>query len=129
MQTTAKELIEEVRKIAKENPDFVYAKQEGRTNDDNCSYFGRAIGDETGTPCIVGQALKNLEVDTSALKEYEVLSIGSAIGDVLARELVAVEYTDSERQWLDRVQYSQDIMGSWGEAVVYADKLGVVHAA
>lgn len=127
--TTSKELIEEVRKIAKENPDFVYAKQEGRTTDDNCSYFGRAIGDETGTPCIVGQALKNLEVDTSTLKKYEEHNAGMAIGDVLEREILDVKYNNTELNWLNRVQFSQDIMGGWGEAVEYADKLGVESAA
>lgn len=119
--TTSKELIEEVRKIAKENPDFVYAKQEGRDTDDKCSYFGRAIGVGLGTPCIVGQALKNLEVDTSALKVYEEEVLGIQIGDVLERELLNVEYNDSELNWLNRVQFSQDIMGSWSEAVSYAD--------
>lgn len=127
--TTSKELIEEVRKIAKENPDFVYAKQVGRTTDDNCSYFGRAIGDGLGTPCIVGQALKNLELDISALEIHEVQGLGIAIGVVLERELLGIAYTETDRRWLDRVQFSQDLMGSWGEAVEYADKLGVEDVA
>lgn len=118
--TTATELIQEVRKIAAERPDFIYSNQGVDTN--LCSYFGRAVGDESGSPCIVGQALKNLEVNTEELWEVEHAGKDSDIGTVLGRGYVDIECTGIEAMWLARVQMRQDDGLSWAEAVEEADK-------
>ena len=121
MMTTAAELIQEVRKVADERPDFIYSDQTESTLN-LCSYFGRAIGDETGSPCIVGQALKNLEVDTEVLMEVEHFGEDSDISTVLDRGYVDVEYTGSEAMWLAKVQLKQDLGYAWAHAVEEADK-------
>lgn len=118
--TTATQVIEEVRRLAAEQPDFVYGDQEGAG--DACSYFGCAVGDTSGQACIVGQALANLNVDMSDLKRKEVGGQGMAIGEALEWDVVEIPYTVEEQTWLDNVQYHQDRAGSWAQAVEQADK-------
>ena len=119
--TTATELIQEVRKIAAERPDFIYSDQTESTLN-LCSYFGRAIGDESGSPCIVGQALKNLEVPMEGLLEVEHAGKDSDISTVLAMGYVDIDYSGGEAIWLDKVQMKQDDGKPWAEAVEEADK-------
>ena len=115
-----KELIAEVRKVAEANPDFIYSEQPGAGA--ICSYFGQNLGDTTGSPCIIGQALKNLKLDTSRLKDLEDQEDGSGIADVLAMGLIDVEQpTETEENWLGRVQCAQDFGESWATAVMKAD--------
>lgn len=119
--TTATELIQEVRKIAAERPDFVYGDQ--GIDNNTCSYFGRDIGDESGSPCIIGQALKNLGVDTSRLKQAEdELAEDLEISRVLGLGYIELPYTDQEAQWLQKVQTNQDFNDYWVKAVEEADK-------
>lgn len=120
--TTATELIKEVRKIAAERPDFVYGKQ-GLFSPDTCSYFGRDVGDESGSPCIIGQALKNLGVDTSRLKQAEdEYDDNTGIASALDAEYIELAYTDREALWLSQVQTKQDNGDTWAESVAKADK-------
>ena len=120
--TTAAELIQEVRKIAAERPDFVYGKQ-GLISPDTCSYFGRDVGDESGSPCIIGQALKNLGVDTSLLKQAEdECDDNMGIASALDVKHIELAYTDREALWLSHVQRKQDNGETWAEAVESADK-------
>lgn len=120
--TTATELIQEVRKIAAERPDFVYGKQ-GLFSPDTCSYFGRDIGDESGSPCIIGQALKNLGVDTSRLKQAEdEYDDNIGIASALDVRHIEISYTDREALWLSHVQTKQDSDRPWAEAIEEADK-------
>ena len=121
MMTTAAELIQEVRKVAEERPDFIYSDQTESTLN-LCSYFGRAIGDESGSPCIVGQALKNLEVPMEGLRVVEHAGEDSDISTVLDRGDVAVDYSGSEAMWLAKVQMKQDEGFPWAYAVEEADK-------
>ena len=113
---TTQDLIDEVRKIAKEMPDFVYATAFTK----GCSYFGRQIGDPTGQCCIMGQAFKNLGVDTSKIDEsHEGVS---TVGGLILDNLIPVTYlNNSQVEWLDNVQRLQDEGFSWGETVVIAD--------
>lgn len=120
--TTATQVIEEVRRLAAEQPDFVYSKQEGADANEDCSYFGCKVGDASGQACIVGQALANLNVDMSGLKRKEDKGYGMAIGQALEWRVVAIPYTEEERVWLGNVQYHQDRGESWGQAVELADK-------
>lgn len=117
---TAEQVIAEVRRLAAEQPDFVYGAQEGAGG--NCSYFGCAIGDTSGQACIVGQALAGLNVDMSGLLETEKTAAGVTAGGALRRRMVDVAYTESEASWLTEVQYLQDADVPWGEAVAKADQ-------
>ena len=113
---TTQDLIDEVRKIAEEMPDYVYM-----TGDvSGCSYFGREIGDPTGQCCIMGQAFKNLKIDTSKIDETPVGV--STVGELIWNDEVPVVALDgSQVDWLDRVQRLQDEGISWGEAVSIID--------
>lgn len=113
---TTQDLINEVRKIAKEKPDFVYATPFTK----GCSYFGRQIGDPTGQCCIMGQAFKNLNIDTSNIDETPVGV--STVGDLILSEAIPVTYlNESQVEWLDNVQRLQDEGFPWGEAVSSVD--------
>ena len=118
--TTATQVIEEVRRLAAEQPDFVYSEQEGAVGE--CSYFSCAIGDSSGQACIVGQALASLNVDMSDLKRKEDKGIGMAICTVLEQGVVEIPYTEEEARWLGNVQYYQDREEPWARAVALADK-------
>ena len=114
-----KQMIEEVRKIASENPEFVYG---GAVT--SCSYFGRTIGDTSGQCCIIGQALKNLEVDTEQLFSAEVRGDGPTFRQAVHEKLVDILVGHpQELDWLDRVQRGQDNGWSWSYALIDADKM------
>lgn len=118
MTITTTQLIEEVRKVASMNPEFVYG--DAITS---CSYFGQAIGNNTGQCCIIGQAFKNLEVDTEQLFSAEARgdspTIRLAVEDKLVDILVG---HPQELNWLDSVQRGQDTGWSWSYALIDADK-------
>lgn len=113
---TTQDLIDEVRKIAEEMPDFVY----GSPSTKGCSYFGREVEDPTGQCCIMGQAFKNLKVDTSQIDESpEGLS---TVGELIWGQVIPVTpLNESQVEWLERVQALQDDGISWGEAVSIVD--------
>ena len=120
--TTATQVIEEVRRLAAEQPDFVYGTQEGADANEDCSYFGCAVGVTSGQACIVGQALASLNVDMSDLKRKEAKGFAMAIGEALEQGVVDILYTEEEQAWLSNVQYHQDREESWAQAVALADK-------
>lgn len=116
---TTKDLINEVRKVAEAEPDFVY-NEGGKSS--GCSYFGPERGDTSGSPCIVGKALKNLEVNTKILLARESDGTSDRIGFALFNGLVPVtSLIPRERAWLDSVQNSQDCGLSWAVSVKRAD--------
>lgn len=118
--TTATQVIEEVRRLAEEQPDFVYSDQEVVVEE--CSYFGCAIGNTAGQACIVGQALANLNVDMSDMKRKEDTGYGMAIAEALEWGVVDILYKGREAKWLGDVQYHQDFSKPWAKAVALADK-------
>lgn len=118
--TTATQVIEEVRRLAAEQPDFVYSGQEGAVGE--CSYFGCATDNTSGQACIVGQALANLNVDMSDLKRNEDKGYGMDIGAALDVGVVDIPYAEREAKWLGDVQYHQDRGESWAQAVELVDK-------
>lgn len=118
---TTKDLIDEVRRVSELEPDFVY-NEDG--SESECSYFGRDRGDTSGNPCIVGKALKNLEVDTTKLLARESNGTGGRIGFVLLKGFIPVtSLVDSERAWLNAVQFYQDCGLTWAVSVKRADKV------
>lgn len=110
MTITTKDLVKEVKKIASENPDFIYAGK-------YCSYFGQEVGDPTGQCCIIGQAFKNLNIDTSGIKEGGKITSPN-IYIIIHRGMVDIQIdSDSDVIWLAKVQSVQDRKDPWGEAV------------
>lgn len=118
---TTADLIVEVRKIAEAEPDYVYGDEDDRSG---CSYFTDRFGTTKGNPCIVGKALRNLEVDTSILRRREAYSHSDRIAFALVEGFVPVVSTVIvERDWLNSVQDYQDVGLSWSEAVKNADRM------
>ena len=120
---TVNDLVAEVRKVASADPDFRY--RDNKTMGMYCSYFGRAVGDLTGSPCIIDKAMANLEVDTSKILRMESSGGNPSVDDVLLEELVGILVDEAEyfplTSWLADVQSYQDSGFSWSEAVRKAD--------
>lgn len=107
-----KEVISEIRKIARLNPEIVYRRDIFNPSDDNCQY----VVDGRGA-CIVGRALVNLGIVPERLHEFE----GMKAKDVLVRLGVSQDHSD-QTEWVDRVQFHQDHSASWRIAVEKADR-------
>ena len=120
---TVNDLVAEVRKVASADPDFRY--RDNKTLLVSCSYFGRAMGDLSGSPCIIGKAMANLEVDTSKLLRMESTGASTAVDDIFLEKWVDILVDEAEdfpmTVWLGHVQSYQDSGTSWSEAVRKAD--------
>lgn len=109
---TIEELIEEVYRLAKENPDFCY------TSLRRCYY----IANNTHPSCIFGQALLNLGVSKETLKtadEYQ--NTGKDIIGVL--DMLNIEYNDNQRVWCKGIQRFQDNGFPWSYCIKFIDEL------
>lgn len=148
MTITANAVVLEVRKLAKENPEFNYKQQPDLLSSQyigGCSYLAGMTEDSyeyfqsqgklpddvayeearqrglIGQRCIVGQALSNLGVSDKFLKTME----GSG-ADILVWELTLREKEfpkPVEELWLTYVQKMQDGEKSWSEAVAKGDEV------
>lgn len=106
MSEIGQKLIAETRKVATENPDFVY---EGV-----CQYV------DGGKPaCLIGHALWNLGLIDEALERQSVNDDGVRF----ITNHLEIALDDSEESWLTRTQSGQDNGISWGMSVVHADEL------
>lgn len=125
------QVVEAVRKLAEERPDFAYWDQPERkawlkaNGIDNgfarCSYLGAYAprnafdgGSEAsyeGEGCIVGQALSSLGVSDADLRSIE----GEGAGFLPMR--------GGRSAWLIDVQVKQDAGLSWSDAVKHADRM------
>lgn len=146
MQITLEAIEQEVRKLASENPDFIYTNQEGVPEKvgGSCSYLaavdyttyeifqedGKFPEDLSyddarkqgllGNRCIVGQALHNLGVDDDFLESHEGIGADFLVGNLTQRVKGAPK--PLTQMWLAYVQGLQDEGNPWGEAVKIADK-------
>ncbi|GAA1411999.1 hypothetical protein AUR04nite_00280 [Glutamicibacter uratoxydans] len=126
----AAQVVEAVRKLAEERPDFVYADQpervafrEAHPGMKECSYLGAYVPSEIdptfasyeGEGCIVGQALARLGVSRDDLVEVE----GESAKYVMVGNSMPLTY---EPGWLSVVQSEQDEGRSWAEAVARGDE-------
>ncbi len=100
-------LIAEVRKIAAERPDTIYAH-------DGCEYDSKECSDGT-IGCLLGQGLT--AIGWYILEEAD----GRAITEVLENAGYLEE--DDKVQWCAKVQREQDWGASWGSAVQGAGEL------
>ena len=104
MSDIGEKLIEETRKVAAEDPYFIY---QGR-----CQYV---IGGQPG--CIVGKAAWNLGLIDAT---FEGVAANREGVDTLASEL-DLDLNSDQEGWLSRAQEWQDNGESWGDSVKYAD--------
>lgn len=109
-------IIREARRLAAENPDFVYktltvldvdgVRREG----DFCKY----VHDGRGS-CLLGQAMMNTGDITADNIEFEDKSISRVFA------MLHLRVPDSQQRWAERVQDDQDASIPWGLAVANAD--------
>lgn len=112
-RTTA-QIIDTVRELANENPDFVYERPlvenaHGVTVESSrCQYLHA-----DGPGCIMGHALSRQGISVPVSFE------GKGINDVL--RAFGFAPTDEQARWLNNVQRSQDKGNAWSFAVVDGD--------
>lgn len=107
MSEFGQQLIEETKKVAANNPDFVYKKERG------CVYV------RNGQPsCLIGHALWNLGLIDASLETCS--DNESGVEEII--DALHLNVDGDEQVWLDNAQSSQDIGKSWGQAISLADK-------
>jgi len=117
------EVVAQVRRLAAENPDFVYEKVKSKSSEDSpkCLYTHNGKGS-----CIIGQAI--LAVDDSLyskLADYDEGLIFGYSATIVVHDLYPEEFKKAQGEmyakWLHLVQRKQDDGWTWEEAVGYAD--------
>lgn len=113
MTITDSDLVGEIRRLAGENPDYVYP-------DAYCRYVKEGEGS-----CLVGQALINLGVPVNWFldhsSDYNDLRNAGTFSEI--RDLVpGLKVSDLVTDWVDTAQSSQDDQTPWAEAVEGADQ-------
>ena len=103
----ASDLLREVKLLAAEKPDAIYAKQKGR-----CWYTKGEAGGEYG--CIIGQAIKRLNPELFiSLKFGEEAGLNyETVGTLVDLGLIEGDICK-----LSEIQYSQDIGWKWGDCI------------
>lgn len=110
---TVDELIAEVRKLADENPDFVY-------DDVACWYL---IGGNPDTPgCIIGRTIMALSPELKPILEKADETNENINGLFPMLSDFEFDNNTNEFQWLLSVQSSQDSGSSWEDAIELADE-------
>lgn len=116
MSKTAKELINQVRAEASRTPEFIYTEQCRYVNSPDYEAEYEADDTPARPGCIVGVAMWNLGWIDGTISQY----INNAgVGHVM-REL-DIDYTRTQREWLQDVQVKQDDGFAWGRVVEMAD--------
>ena len=113
---TVKQLELEVRRLANENPDYIYKFPANTTT---CRYIDHATN--TGS-CLFGQALVNLGVPTEEFGMFEGRGITTLYGGLVARGLLEPTPPTEYVEWFAGVQMGQDTGNPWGTAVANADE-------
>jgi hypothetical protein len=108
---TTKDVVREVRRIAAENPDFVYTPSLNGI----CSYHATE-GNPQG--CIIGAALKSLGVDVDVLAG----PANTILRHLGLEGVFYIEDVSREAEWVQTVQSCQDCRKPWGEAVSLASE-------
>lgn len=105
----ATDVVNEIRKVAAEQPDFIY--NDGSA--DQCLYTQNADGSPGG--CIVGRALMRLDVEEEALVKND----GQLASHVLSE--LGISGDSLVIHWIDEAQDAQDSGKTWAQAVQSAD--------
>lgn len=113
MHDKIENLMKAVRRIAADNPDFIYEKSEGP---DGCWYVR---GGEFS--CLIGRGLGAVGFTTDQLKSYEGVSALSVVFQLFFPQMGPDEDTSLGIEWLDHVQTYQDDSMPWHYAISNAD--------
>ena len=114
-QRTVAGIVQAVREIAAEQPDFKY------TDGDevgSCAYGAPAnrVGNDLTQGCIIGRAFDRAGFEYHEIIELEIIECLGYMG------LDSSTNPSDEARWLYRVQFQQDTGETWGDAVAYADR-------
>jgi hypothetical protein len=108
---TVEQLVLEVRKLADENPEFIYSPGVDFNGDPNHNCLYNPSNEQPG--CIFGQAFINL--GNPVPEDLE----GVYINDILDGFAIGTEL--EVRKWLQSVQINQDDGKPWGICIETAD--------
>lgn len=115
MNVTDEEIIEALKAVVAENPDYVYkvpAHMRGPVENGSCFYV-HTDGDSEGTPgCVFGHVLHRLGVSLDELAQYE--------GDnasIVAAQTTGSAPSGDVSTFLDEVQMNQDQGKPWSLAL------------
>lgn len=114
----AQVLIDEVRRIAYERPEFIYKGDVAA----GCVYV------HEGAPsCLIGHALWNLKLidadfEDACPDDLDLPCNSTPITRLITQRLVPVTATPAQKEWLSWVQEYQDNESPWGTATAQADK-------
>src|SRR5690606_37801797 len=118
MDITAKQIVDNIRALAAEEPDFVYADQPERADlpvGAYCSYLGAQVDAPGGVGCIVGQALSRAGVSEDWLREHE------GVGAYGVLHYIDNSIPKSVLYWVSEVHGAQDTGATRAQAVAAAD--------
>lgn len=110
--TKIEQLIAEVRRLAKEQPDFIYERSFG-------SFFCKYTSGANCSGCIFGQAVMNLWPDS--LNTLKAVDDSNNFGIKGLFQQLSIEATRDEIHWCMNVQDYQDKKINWGCCVIRAD--------
>ncbi len=118
---TLDQLIEEVKRLANQNPDFVYQSIKNTDDSRRCSYTESA--DDPNKGCIFGQAILNLQPELKCVLNGSGASIKKLLFElgIIDADPFTQGYNNPDIEWCGVVQLQQDSERSWADAVKYAD--------
>lgn len=111
---TIENIENEIRRIAAENPEYVYDEGDAAAWGQRCYYVRNGCGS-----CIVGRALANLGVPIERLEEADSRNGSGVRASTLLTELTGKSLVAA--RWVQYVQDRQDKGVAWREAVAQAD--------
>jgi hypothetical protein len=125
----AEKLIQTIRDVADDNPDYVYEAPEHMkvTASDPLCYYVHTSADGLKAGCLIGKALNTLGVPLEVLKANEGAGAGSLIPRVLdltgSSEAVysAISFAVYAQSAQDGAESVTDTRMPWGEAVQAAE--------
>lgn len=121
---TGEQIIQAIRDVASEKPDFVYARPEGSSK---CMYM------HEGKPsCLIGQALFKLGVIDASIESVPSADHGNSAGAGSLLNYLGeqgkIDVSFSQRRWISEVQWNQDKGATWSDSVQAADEAYAVIA-
>lgn len=116
MTITIQNIIDTVRELANERPEFKYTDQ--GVHPETCSYLGRQLSEpEMGEACIFGQAFAKLGVGRNILVGFE--------GDsatAIANYATGITINKETGRWMSHIQQLQDGGHTWSTALQIANR-------
>lgn len=104
---TGADVVQKVREIAAADPEHVYWREDREVP---CTY----VGTQTSEACIVGRALTQLGIPRYCL-EHQIVHVKELLN------VINIQSTPKDADWLLDVQALQDVGYAWGKAVEQAD--------